>query len=237
MPIPLLAAQMIAATSAPVAIDSEAQARAMTPAQLADRILAAGHPRIDVAEVGPHGLEPPPPPGSPPQFGVTLVTQPVAAAQPGYCTRQRIEATVVDPGAHATIRLGPVTTLYRLGRPCVGGKTQFGRFEDAAAMATIRNVDRARHGPLLVDYIDRLPPRDPRPRYVDGMAALRAVDLGTISWAGAPDHAGSMTDLRRKVPAGADAVAFYAGDWSGMVQRAGNRIVHVWLKREYPAPF
>lgn len=144
---------------------------------------------------------------------------------------------MLDPGAHAAVRLGAVTALYRLGRTCAGGKTRYGEFESVAALTAIHDLDRARRGRLAVDLVDRLPPSDPRPRYADGITALRVVDLATVTWAGAVDRAGSMTDLRRNVPGGADAIAFYVGEWSGIVQRDGARIVHVWLKREIPAPF
>ncbi len=240
----LLMGQAIAAAPGPVAIESEARAKAMTPAALADLMLAPGHPPIDAVEVGPPGMVPPPPPGSPPQFDVRLFTRPRPAAEPGYCTRQRIAATVLNPGSDATVAIERTETLLRLGRPCVGGRASYGTFADTDAIAIVRDLDkgrRTRGKEPPVTYVDRLPADFSAPRYASGAAALAAVDLGQIHWAGPARRAGSLSDAVRRdlaaLPKRAMAIAFYAGFWTGVVARENGRITRVWLDRAIPPPF
>jgi len=63
MSLVLVLAATIALRADPPAI-TFAEARAMTPAQLADAMLAPGHPVVVAAEVGRHAPMPPPPPGA-----------------------------------------------------------------------------------------------------------------------------------------------------------------------------
>lgn len=240
----LLVGQAIVAAQGRVAIASEAQAKAMTPAALADLMLAPGHPPVDAAEVGPTGMVPPPPPGSPPQFDLRLFTRPRPAAEPGYCTRQRIAMTVLNPGASATVAIKGVERLLRLGRPCADGRAPYGTFADADTVAIVRDLEkdrRTRGKALPVAYVDRLPAGFAAPRYASGIAALAAVDLRQIDWAGPARRAGSLPDAVTRdlaaLPESATAIAFYAGSWTGVVVRENGRITRVWLDRAIPAPF
>jgi len=63
MSLVLVLAATIALRADPPAM-TFAEARAMTPAQLADAVLAPGHPVVVAAEVGRHAPMPPPPPGA-----------------------------------------------------------------------------------------------------------------------------------------------------------------------------
>jgi hypothetical protein len=238
----LLMGQAIAAAPGPVAIESEAQAKAMTPTALADRLLAPRHPPVDFAFVGPPGLVPPPPPGAPPQFHVTLWTRPVIANEPDYCTRRRIQITVRSPGAHTSVTIDETATLFRFGRPCAARQSKYGEYVDAAAFPLVRDLARVRRSnSVKVIYSDRLPDEVRVPRYASGRDALAAVNLGEITWIGpARRVAGLRTDVESDLaalPADATRTAFFAGFWTGVVVQEHGRITRVWLHRAIPAPF
>lgn len=236
----VLAIQTISVMTFPIVPASRAQARKMPPAELADRLLQRGHPPIDHVEVPPVQVgSPPPPPGTSavPEYDVVLETSPVRAVERGYCTRQRITVTVLNPEIKATIRLKEVAQLYRLDPVCSGGATNYGLYEDAAALSTIRTLERMRRGKLDVEYVDYLAPRFTDETFKDGISALRSIDFGRVWWAGPATSAGSLNELKRKVPENAETTAFYAGEWSGIAVRDHDRIVRVLLKRAMPAPF
>ncbi|WP_445190940.1 hypothetical protein ACT009_09990 [Sphingomonas sp. Tas61C01] len=64
-----------------------AQAKAMTPAELSDALLAPGHPLIVDARVGLQGMVPPPPPGQPFQSPIELTVAGSDSSQSGFCER------------------------------------------------------------------------------------------------------------------------------------------------------
>lgn len=63
------------------------QARAMSPAQLGDALLAEGHPKIIGAQVGVQGMAPPPPPNTPFQSPIALIAEGAESNVPGFCER------------------------------------------------------------------------------------------------------------------------------------------------------
>lgn len=240
----LMLAQAIVAASGPVAIESVAQAKAMSPQALADILLAPGHPPVDIADVAPLTMEAPPPPGAPPQFRVVLFTTPVDAREHGYCERMRIDAAVIDLGRAATAKVSDVRLLHRLdGRCGETGKLEFGRYDGAATMAVIRDLDRLRAASrpsIRVDFYDEMPNGTVDVRYRDGLSALRAVRLDRVSWAGPASMGGSLPDKKRWkcARANCEQFGFYAdGIWSGVVTREAGRITSVVLERAIPAPF
>jgi len=86
MSLVLVLAATIALRTDPPSI-TFAEARAMTPAQLADAVLAPGHPVVVAAEVGRHAPMPPPPPGASYQMPVTLVMAGDVSTAAGFCER------------------------------------------------------------------------------------------------------------------------------------------------------
>lgn len=86
MSLVLVLAATIALRADPPAL-TFAEARAMTPAQLADAVLAPGHPVVVAAEVGQHAPMPPPPPGRPYRMPITLVMAGEVSPEAGFCER------------------------------------------------------------------------------------------------------------------------------------------------------
>ncbi|MDQ0839251.1 hypothetical protein [Sphingomonas faeni] len=96
----MLALIMLAATidirrdAPPVTLD---QARGMSPADLGDALLIAGHSPIVEAVVGPEGMLPPPPPELPEESEIKLFSAAEPAQQADFCEKTR-----------AVVRLEPV---------------------------------------------------------------------------------------------------------------------------------
>ncbi|WP_294260517.1 hypothetical protein [uncultured Sphingomonas sp.] len=237
----LMLAQAIVAASGPVVIESKEQARAMAalPQSLADELLAPGHPPVDDAQVDRWTGMPPPPPGSPPQFRVQLQTRP-EPAEPGFCKRTAIDLIVLNPGPAATSRIADTRVLYRLGARCAVGRNAYGEYSDTIARDAIRALDalqKRRRIDVSVMFDDRMPESVDGDRYPDGVAALRAVPLREVSWAGPASRA----RFSNAMTAAADdsiQIGFYAsGSWSGVVTIRNSRIIRVALSRSIPPPF
>ncbi len=237
----LMLAQAIVAASGPVAIESVAQARAMAalPQSLADELLAPGHPPVDDAQVDRWTGMPPPPPGSPPQFRVQLQTRP-EPAEPGFCKRTAIDLIVLNPGPAATSRIANTRVLYRLGAPCAVGRNAYGDYSDTIARDAIRALaalQKRRRINVAVMFEDRIPESVDSDRYPDGVAALRAVPLREVSWAG-PASRAHFSDAMTAAADDSIQIGFYAGgSWSGVVTIRDSRIIRVALSRSIPPPF
>ena len=76
------------------------QAKAMTPAELGDALLAPNHPPIVEASVGPIGMMAPPPPESPIESEIRLYTASQLSNEPDFCEK-----------VQATVTLAPVTRI------------------------------------------------------------------------------------------------------------------------------
>lgn len=72
------------------------QARKMPPDQLADMLLAPGHPKIESAMVGRMVVRPPPPPGIPRVTVVRLYTAAQPSTKAGFCER-KVAAVSLKP--------------------------------------------------------------------------------------------------------------------------------------------
>ncbi|HEV2530297.1 hypothetical protein [Phenylobacterium sp.] len=101
---------------------SLAQARGLTPAGLADLLLAPGHPRVVEALVGQDGMQPPPPPG---QGAVTLYTEARPSDRPGFCERivayVQLKATATTAGGGAS-DFTPANIAWRAAYRWAGAK-------------------------------------------------------------------------------------------------------------------
>lgn len=98
------------------------EAERMTPAALADALLAPGHPPIVEARVGPEGMMPPAPPGVPVINQIRLFTAATPADRPGFCEKTRIDVSLAprmregDTVPAAPAEAVTTTKLYRWAR-------------------------------------------------------------------------------------------------------------------------
>ena len=103
------------------------EAERMTPAALADVLLASGHPPIVEADVGPEGMMPPAPPGVPVVNAIRLYTAATPADHPGFCEKTRIDVSLAprmrrgDAVPAAPADAVTTTKLYRWARPAKDG--------------------------------------------------------------------------------------------------------------------
>ena len=67
------------------------QAKAMSPAELADALLAQGYPAIIDARIGVQGIGPPPPPATLVQSPIELIAAARVSGEPGFCERTVIK--------------------------------------------------------------------------------------------------------------------------------------------------
>jgi hypothetical protein len=100
VPFALCAAESATATTLQLRQDgpplSTEEAKALTPQALGDALLAPGHLPVMEVEVGPQGMEPPAPPGSPFPTRIKLYVQPFLSEQSGFCQRT-VATTYLQP--------------------------------------------------------------------------------------------------------------------------------------------
>lgn len=115
--IMLAAAIDIRRDAPPVTLE---QASSMSPADLGDALLMAGHSPIVDSVVGPEGMLPPPPPELPEESRITLFSAAIPAQQPGFCEKT-MAVVKLEPVLRSRGKLPPsrpksvlLTNLYRM---------------------------------------------------------------------------------------------------------------------------
>lgn len=242
----------------------DARARAMSPATLGDTLLAAGHPPVVAATVGPEGMVVPPPPGT---VAVRLVLRAEPAERPDFCRRTVVTVTIARPAATLETR-----TDYRwIG---AAGRAQAPDAPDLeflapepdecdTALDTVELLARlnrqARAGcapsfPVSIDdqlgremtAFARAHPRLPHDPdlgiITDPRAALAQLSPDQVTWAGPAHHA--LPDLLTPADKGQVArrrldarIIHVHGEWTATLLLDGDRVVRMRLLHAVAPPF
>ena len=243
---------------------TRAQAAAMTPAALAESLLAPGHPPIEQVVPLPDGMVPPPPPDSPITLWVRLVT-PADDDGAGLCTRRSFAVLLrrpepEGPGDHVAASTSVHFNDLDGHRPCPAGLDAYDPADPAALPAQLAAARRlaaavraARHDrlpfPVTVDdqlgrdlvryrhdHPEQRGPGDPPIRVVtDGRAALAALPLDRVR-IGTADLF-TPAELARPDGGRREVDTFWIDDWTVQLARNGDRIVASRLRRAAPPPF
>lgn len=242
---------------------TQPQAAAMSPAALADALLAPGHPPITERVMLPGTFVPPPPPPFRAPLDVRLIAAATFDAPSGFCLKRSWRVSGTPEGRPTA--LAPEPTLYRLP-PATGGceaehRSFFGvaAADRPRAFTVVHLLAALAHNPGRVDFPVGIDDQEGRAMaaYCHGRPAfcnfpVTVITSGRRALADLPVQA--IAYVCRHSLLGADLLSpadltgpdgqpreswqvFVGGEYTVQLALDGDRIVAMKLRRSIPPPF